>query len=116
MAGVSKLRTKRFRELCCACQTSPNVAPGCPAETGAAGRCAPGGAGGACSANGNCDGITSHSSIRVYHRLHDTQLDPHSGWLLKDEANKLEKNCYVHHRCGMGVVTGDTSKCQCKQM
>jgi hypothetical protein len=83
----------------------------------AAGECSPAPPrGGTCSANGNCDGVTAHSSIRVYHRLHDTQLDPHSGWLLKDEASKLEKNCYTHHRCGMGVVTGDATKCECKQM
>ena len=41
-----------------------------------------------------CDG-RSFQSIRVYH-------------------DKIETNCREGHRCGMGIVSGDHSKCECE--
>ena len=51
-----------------------------------------------CHENGNCDGLQLHSSVRVTHlglRAHD------------------ETVCKLHHRCGMGIHSGDTSQCEC---
>jgi hypothetical protein len=69
-----------------------------------------------CTANGNCNGVTQHNSIRVRHHMHDGQLDPNGGWLLKGDDGILEENCREHHHCGMGVVTGDTTQCECKEL
>jgi hypothetical protein len=70
-----------------------------------------------CSANGNCNGIKQYHNIRVHHRIHDGQIDRVGlGWKLKGDAGMLEANCLKTHRCGMGVVTNDKSKCECKQM
>lgn len=63
---------------------------------------------GLCYANGNCDGMAQHQSIRVYHKL-----------LLRGNDNVLnryERHCLTSHKCGMGVATGNLAKCECKEL
>ena len=46
-----------------------------------------------------CDGKKSHSSIRVFHH--------------KDEATCSQDGLAGGHRCGMGLLSGDKSLCEC---
>ena len=55
----------------------------------------------------------SAEAIQVYKV---TNREQYGGWLLKGADGVLEANCLKTHRCGMGVVTGDLTECECKQM
>ena len=52
-----------------------------------------------CHENGKCDGLRVHSSVRVTHLG------------LRDHSD--ETVCKKHHRCGMGIHSGDRTKCEC---
>ena len=81
----------------------------------------------------NCDGGATHHSIRVYHSGttctygtghtypngdgHAFAAHPNLPTVRPECANKpsplLEQPCVNGHHCGMGVVTGDKSACEC---
>lgn len=66
----------------------------------------------------NCDNVASVHSIRVNHggnacNRHNPLLNHVRPQCTEEELTMDEVPCANGHRCGMGVVSGDTDSCEC---